>query len=386
MRALVPVITSELAVSQRPTTSRSPGDGMLRAGRFAWGLLGVAGVAVLLWFVVSRLAVVVVPLMLALFPAAALAPLVAWMVRHRVPRALAALLALAGLLAVIGGLVAAVVPSFVAQLPALVDSITRSLRDLQPLLSRLPGVPPGANLQEIVQRSVGSGGGGQAVGQAVGITLTALEFLGGLLLLLVALFFYLYEGERMTGATISVLPRRHRATAREMATRIWQTLGGFIRAQSGVATVDAVLTGIGLALLGVPLALPLAVLVFLGAFLPYIGAIVTGLLAVLVALASGGPGLALAVVALIVVVQQLDGNVIEPLITGRVLQLPAFVVIVAVTVGATLLGVLGAFLAVPVAACIARAFSFLRERQGEDEHEDSGRQQVAVSDGQARQS
>ena len=89
------------------------------------------------------------------------------------------------------------------------------------------------------------------------------------------------------------------------------------------------------------------------AFLPYIGAIVTGLLAVLVALASGGPALALAVVALIVVVQQLDGNVIEPLITARVLQLPAFVVIVAVTVGATLLRVLGTFLAVPVAACIA---------------------------------
>jgi putative heme transporter len=333
--------------------------------------------------VISRLAVVVIPLVLALFPAAALAPLVAWMVRHRVPRVLAALLALIGLLAVVGGLIAAVIPAFVAQLPALADSITRSLRELQPLLTRLPGVPPGANLQEIVQRSVGSGGGGQAVGQAVGITFTVLEFLGGLLLLLVALFFYLYEGERMTGAAISVLPRRHRATARELATEIWQTLGGFIRAQSGVATVDAVLTGVGLALLGVPLALPLAVLVFLGAFLPYIGAIITGLLAVLVALASGGPTLALAVVALIVVVQQLDGNVIEPLITGRVLQLPAFVVIVAVTVGATLLGVLGAFLAVPVTASVARAFSFLRERQGEDDHEDSRRPQAAVPDGQA---
>ncbi|MDQ4031460.1 MAG: AI-2E family transporter [Actinomycetota bacterium] len=359
---------------------------MLRAGRVAWGLLGVAGVAVLFWIVVSRLAVVVIPLVLALFPAAALAPLVGWMVRHRVPRVLAALLALLGLLAVISGLVAAVIPSFVAQLPALADSITRSLRELQPLLSRLPGVPPGANLQDIVQRSVGSGGGGQAVGQAVGITLTALEFLGGLLLLLVALFFYLYEGERMTGASISVLPRRHRATARELATEIWQTLGGFIRAQCGVATVDAVLTGVGLALLGVPLALPLAVLVFLGAFLPYIGAIVTGVLAVLVALASGGPTLALAVIALIVVVQQLDGNVIEPLITGKVLQLPAFVVIVAVTVGATLLGVLGAFLAVPVTASVARAFGFLRERQGEGEHEDHPRQETAVPDGRARQS
>ena len=107
----------KLAVSQRPSTGRSPGDRMLRAGRAAWGLLGVAGVAVLFWIVVSRLAVGVIPLVLALFPAAALAPLVGWMVRHRVPRVLAALLALLGLLAVISGLVAAVIPSFVAQLP-----------------------------------------------------------------------------------------------------------------------------------------------------------------------------------------------------------------------------------------------------------------------------
>jgi putative heme transporter len=107
---------------------------------------------------------------------------------------------------------------------------------------------------------------------------------------------------------------------------------------------------------------------------------------VLVALASGGPTLALAVLALIVVVQQLDGNVIEPLITGKVLQLPAFVVIVAVTVGATLLGVLGAFLAVPVTACVARAFGFLHERQGEGEQEDSRRHETAVPDSQVRQS
>lgn len=110
MRALARVSSPELSVPQRPTTSRSPGDGMLRTGRFAWGLLGVAGVAVLLWVVLSRLTVVVVPLMLALLPAAALAPLVAWMVRHGVPRVLAALLALIGLLAVIGGLVAVVIP------------------------------------------------------------------------------------------------------------------------------------------------------------------------------------------------------------------------------------------------------------------------------------
>lgn len=316
---------------------------MLRAGRYAWALLGATGVAVLLWFVVSRLAVVVVPLLLALFPAAALAPLVAWLVRHRVPRGLAALLVLLGLLAVVGGLVTAVVPAFVAQLPALADSVSRSLRELQPLLNRLPGVPPGAGLQELVQRVVSVSPGREAVSRALGVTRSALDILGGLLLLLVALFFYLYEGGRMAGTAISVLPRQHRAPARELGDRVWQTLGDFVRAQSVVATVDAVLIGIGLALLGVPLALPLAVLIFLGGFLPYIGATVTGLLAVLVALADGGLTLALAVLALVVGVQTLEGNVIEPLITGRMVQLRPFVVIVAVAAGATLLGVLGAF-------------------------------------------
>ncbi|MGH4017051.1 MAG: hypothetical protein ACRDSL_24620 [Pseudonocardiaceae bacterium] len=106
-----------LSPPQQPATGQSRGDGMLRAGRFAWALLGVTAVAVLLWFVVSRLAVVVVPLLLALFPAAALAPLVGWLARHRVPRMLAALLVLIGLLAVVGGLVAAVIPAFVTSCP-----------------------------------------------------------------------------------------------------------------------------------------------------------------------------------------------------------------------------------------------------------------------------
>lgn len=336
---------------------------MLRAGRVAWSLLGIVAVAVLVWIAVSRLAVVVVPLLLALFPAAALAPLVRWMVRHRVRRAVAALLVLVGLLAVVGGVIAAVVPQFVWQMPALIDSVSRSVRQLQPLLDRVPGLGQGTSLQELAQR-IGVGGD-NALRIAVGYTSSAVEFLGGILLLLIALFVYLYDGQRLAGAGVGLLPRPHRERALELGERLWRTLGDFFRAQCAVAMVDAVLIGTGLVLLGVPLALPLAVLVFLGAFFPYIGATVSGLLAVLVAFAAGGPGLALAVLALVVGVQVLEGNLVEPYIAGRMVRVRPFIVIVAIGVGGTLLGVLGAFLAVPAAACLARLVAFLREEEAD---------------------
>lgn len=336
---------------------------LLRSGRVAWSLLGVAGVIVLLVFALSRVAVVVVPLLLALFPAAALSPAVGWLVRHRVPRVLAALLVVLAVLGGIAGLVAALVPQFVGQLPALADSVTRSVRQLQPLLERAPGVPEGTSLTELAEQATSWLTGGDAVGGAVGLTLGALEFLAGAALVLVALFFYLYDGGRIGGLAIGVLPPSRRATATELGGRLWSTLGRFFRAQFVVAVFDAVLIGTGLALIGVPLALPLAVLVFLGGFFPYVGATASGLLAVLVAFADGGTGIALGTLALVLGVQQLEGNVIEPLVAGRMVRLSAFTVIVAIAAGATVLGVLGAFLAVPVAACTARVLGFVRERR-----------------------
>lgn len=336
---------------------------MLFAGRLAWAALGIIAVAVLCWIAASYLAFVVVPLLLALFPAAALAPLVHWLTHHRVPRAVAALLAVLSLLAVVGGLVAAVVPAFIAQLPALVESVTRSVQQLQPLLERIPGVPEGTTLQGLAQRAATGLGSGGALGATVGYTRGAVEVFSGLLLLLVALFFYLYDGPRMASSGISLLSRPRRKPARELGDRLWHTLGSFVRAQSAVAVIDATLIGLGLALLGVPLALPLAVLVFIGGFFPYIGAAASGLLAVLVALADSGAWTAVVVLALVMGVQVLEGNLIAPLVTGHMLQLRAFVVIVSVAIGATLLGVLGAFLAVPTAACLDRVWGFLRERR-----------------------
>ncbi|MGH4027161.1 MAG: AI-2E family transporter, partial [Pseudonocardiaceae bacterium] len=235
-----------------PPAEPGRADGLVRAGQLAWSLVGIVAVAALAWIAVSRLAVVVVPLLLALFPAAALAPLVQWMARRRVHPVLAVLLVLAGLLAAAAGVIAAVIPQFVAQLPALVDSVSRSARELQPLLDRVPGLAGGASWQELAQRWGGLGGG-SALRTAVGYTSSVVEFLGGLLLLLIALFVYLWDGQRLARGALSVLPRRHRRSAAELGDQLWRTLGDFFRAQTTVALVDAVLIGAGLALLGVPL-------------------------------------------------------------------------------------------------------------------------------------
>jgi hypothetical protein len=139
----------------------------------------------------------------------------------------------------------------------------------------------------------------------------------------------------------------------EVLRRIWKTVGDFIRTQAAVALVDAVLIGAGLAFLGVPLALPLAVLTFLAGFVPIVGAIVAGALGVLVALVSNGVGTAVIVLVLIVAVQQIEGNVLQPMLQSRSLRLHAAVVLLAVTGGSTLYGIAGAFLSVPVVAASA---------------------------------
>lgn len=335
---------------------------MLQAGRIAWALLGIAGVAVLVGYVAFQLALVVVPLVLALFPAAALAPAVSWLVRHRVPRVLAALLVVVGLLAAIAGVLTAVVPSFLAQLPALGEAIRQAAQQLQPLLDRLPG-QQNLSLQQLAQRAATTLGGGSALSTAIGATRSVVEFLAGMLLLVIALFFYLFDGARRFRAAAGLLPEPRRRLVLELGEQLWLTLGGFFRGQFVVAVIDAVLIGIGLVLLDVPLVLPLAVLVFLGGFFPIVGATVSGLIAVLVALVHGGLGTALAVLAVVVGVQQLEGNIIEPLVMRRMVRVSAFVILVAIAAGAAVLGVLGAFLAVPVAAVVKRTVTFLREQR-----------------------
>jgi predicted PurR-regulated permease PerM len=200
-------------------------------------------------------------------------------------------------------------------------------------------------------------------GGVFGGALLLLEIVAGALLAVVLLFYFLKDGERMWDGLVGLLPERKREPAREMGYRAWTTLGAYLRGISVVALVDAVLIGIVLLVVGVPLVLPLMVLTFLGAFFPLVGAALAGSFAALVALVSEGFVTALIVVVAIIVIQQLEGDLLYPVVVGRQVELHPVVVLLALTAGAVLGGVIGAFLAVPVAAVATSIASYLLSRQ-----------------------
>ncbi|MCX4514346.1 AI-2E family transporter [Streptomyces sp. NBC_01619] len=181
-------------------------------------------------------------------------------------------------------------------------------------------------------------------------------------LALFLMFFFLKDGPRFLPWLTRQLPGSLATHVPVVVARSWNTLGAFVRSQAFVGLIDAVLIGIGLWVLGVPLVLPLAVLTFVSAFVPIVGALFAGLVAVLIALVSNGPTDALIVLAIIVAVQQLEGNVLQPMIQSRGLGLHAAVVLLAVTLGGSLAGIVGSLLAVPVAAMIAVVWNYLREQ------------------------
>ncbi len=342
-------------LSQRP---------LVRAGAFSWSLVGVLLLAAVALFVVGRLSVVVVPLVIALFPAAVLVPPAQRLKRRGLPDSAAALLVLVGAIALFVLLFRLLTPSVAGELEGLGESLDAGYRQVRRILLSGPlGLDPVplddvvAGLQERFAES--SGELGPRILEA-GIVLV--EGIAGLVLGLFALFFYLKDGPKIAAWMRDLFPRRARADVQACGDRVWFTIGAYIRGLLAIGLVDAVLIGVGLALLRVPLALPLAVLVFFGALFPIVGAFLAGTVAVLVALATNGPGAAVAVLLLIVAVQQLEGHILAPILLGRATELHPLAVIAALTAGAVLGGVLGAFLSVPIASSGARVVGYIRER------------------------
>lgn len=349
------------ATPARRALLRSP---VVRAGIYAWSVIGLVVAVVLLGEVIGRLRLVVIPLAVALFPAAILSPLNAWLRNRGVHRTLSASVVVVGFVAALVGIVSAI-GWFVAQeLEDVGAAIEGAYEDARQWITDRVNVtiPSGEEIVETV-RSWSS-----AV-DVQGFLVATAEMVAGVLLGLVALFFYLRDGDRFGRFAIEHVPLRHRARLAEMGRRVWDTLGGYFRGQIVVAAVDAVFIGLGLFLLGVPLAAPLALLVFFGGMIPILGAFTAGAVAVLVALAEGGIGLAIAVLVLNVAVQQLEGNLLEPVIVGRATQLHPLAVLAAVTGGAAMFGLVGAFLAVPVVASVVRAVGYLLEELGPPEIE-----------------
>jgi putative heme transporter len=330
-------------------------DGLARAGRVAWAVLGIVGVLVLVVLAAGRISLVVVPLVLALFPATLLAPVSSRVKAWGAPDSVASLASMLLAVLVVGGLLGAMVPLVAADLPELADSASRGIEQIEAFLEDDPfqlGLEGPGAFFEAVRDQLGALG--DYADQAISAGTAAFRMIAGLLLLTVILFFYLKDGSRLLEGVLAIAPQPRRARWRASAYEAWETLGLYFRGQMLVALVDATFIGIGLVIMGIPLALPLAVLIFFGALFPLIGAIVTGTLAVLVALAHGGLVSALLVLGLIVAVQQLEGNVLQPYILSRAVRLHPLIVLLSVTAGSLTLGVLGAFLAVPAVAVVAR--------------------------------
>lgn len=355
-----------MSTDERPTAPASATQARLwRAGRTGWSIVGVVVVVALVGYLLSRVPLIVIPLILALFPATLLSPVADWLRARGWPSALAAATAIVGGLLVIVGVVAAMIPLVAAELPGLTDSAAQGVGKLQGRLEdgllgvKIDGV---SGLLDMAQKQLGEAG--DLAGRAISAAAVAFETVAGLLLLLVILFFYLKDGRRLAEGVISTAPRHLRPSVREAAQRAWETLGAYFRGQLLVALADGLLIGAALLLLGVPLALPLAVLVFFGALFPIVGAVVTGALAVLVATADSGLGMGLVVLGVVVAVQQLEGDVLGPYIFGQLIALHPLVVLVSITAGTLVLGIFGAFIAVPVVAIVARVMDQLAGRTG----------------------
>lgn len=324
------------------------------AAAVSWRVLAVAGMVVVVGYMVITLRVVVIPVAVALLLTALLGPVVDWLTRHRVPRGLATFVVLVGGLSLIGGLLALVIQAFVAGLPALQTQIVDSVQQIRVWLQNPPwGLPP-VNVQSLLDslsRAVANNRQAITSG-ALSTAFTVGQYLTGAALALFTLIYFLYGGRSMWLFLLGVVPRSVRDRVDVAGQRGFGSLVGFIRATVLVAVVDAVGIGIGLLVVGAPLVVPLAALTFLAAFIPVVGAVIAGVIAVLVVLVAKGWVAALIVLGVVIGVQQLEGNVLQPLLMGRAVELNGMAVVLAVTVGSVLAGIAGALLAVPLLAVL----------------------------------
>jgi len=339
------------------------GHGLTWTARWSTRVALVALGVVLLGLLIGRLWVVVMPVLLGLLITTVLWPPARWLRARGTPPALAASIVLLAGLAVLGGFLALITVSIASGVPDIASSASRAIGQARDWLSGPPINLADSKFDQLLQQGteqLQSSVGSIANGLITGVGTVTSGVVTGVLALLLA-FLFVKDGPRFTPWLRGVVGDRAGGHLTVVLERVWSTLGDFIRTQAIVSFVDAVLIGLGMVVLGVPLAIPLAALTFLGGFIPIVGAFVAGALAVLVALVSNGVTAAVILLVIVVVVQQLEGNVLQPILQSRSLRLHAAVVLLAVTAGSSLYGIAGAFLAVPVAATAAVVLRYLSE-------------------------
>ncbi|WP_350349430.1 AI-2E family transporter [Agromyces sp. G08B096] len=328
--------------------------GMRLAAAWSWRLLLVGGVLAVVVFLIIQLRLIVIPVLVAVLLGALLVPFSQFLQRHRWPKWLAVTVAMLSALAVVGGLLTLGITQIVRGSDELAAQSLVAWEDFREWLLEGPFHITEAQLNDAVAQVV------TAIQEDTGVLLSGAlsvgsslgHFLAGLLLTLFATLFILIDGRGIWNWLVGIFPRRARAAVDGAGIAGWTTLQNFVKVQILVATIDAIGIGLGAFLLGLPLAVPIAILVFLGSFIPIVGAVATGALAVFVALVYSGLWPAVIMLAIVLLVQQVEGHVLQPLIMGTAVKVHPLGVVLAVATGSLLAGIPGALFAVPVAAVL----------------------------------
>lgn len=335
------------------------------AAGVSWRVLAVIGVIAVLVFIIIELKVIIIPFLVALLVTALLYPLVQWLKRKKVPNGLAVAIGLVVLTLILSALVFVVVKQVQSAYPQLQDQFQTSFNEARTVLS---GEPFNIEVSEI-NRFVDDAGAfvqensGTFIAGISSAGSTAAHFVAGIFLAFFAVIFLLLDGKNIWKWMVGMFPRRSREKVTEAGARGWSTLISFVNSQIKVAGVDAVGIGIGALLLQVPLAIPIAVMVFLGSFIPVVGAVITGMLAVLLALVFNGWVAALLMLGVVLLVQFIEGNVLQPFLMGKAVKVHPLAVVFAVAIGSLLAGIPGALFAVPIVAVLNVVMTHLLKRE-----------------------
>ncbi|BDV31079.1 AI-2E family transporter [Microbacterium terricola] len=366
-RGPVVYIARDRRRTRRDAVADALPQGLRVATAYSWRLLVIAAaIGVGIWLVI-QLKLLVIPLMVGILITALLWPGFAWMLRHHLPRWLAIVVAVAGTLIIVGGLLWLVIWQVAREWPSVRASTVDAVEQFREYLINGPLHLTAGQIDDLLaqgwsflqQQAELLWSGALAIGTTVGHVAT------GAVLSLFILLCLLADGGGIWRWTVRLFPVKARPAADGAGRAGWVTVVNYARTQLLVATIDAVGIGLGAALLGVPLAIPVAVLVFLGAFVPIVGAVVTGTVAVFLALVYNGPWIALWMLVVVLGVQQLEGHVLQPLLMGSAVKVHPLAVVLVVAGGAMIAGIPGALFAVPLAAFVNVVAVYLSARAWE---------------------
>ncbi|MFV0434808.1 MAG: AI-2E family transporter [Leucobacter sp.] len=340
--------------------------GVRIAAAWSWRLI-IIGLALagFLWLIV-QVRIIVIPVLIAILLTALLAPIVGWIERQGAPRWIGVVTALAVFVASVWVLVTLIVTQLRNGLSDVTERSTAAWRDFLAWMEQVFGISGDQvngwidqviHTIENYQSEIWSG--------ALGVATTAGQLVTGALLTMFSLIFMLIDGRRIWYWVVGFTPANAHAAVDAAGRSGWVSVGQYVRVQIFVAFVDAVGIGVGAALLGVPLPIPIAILVFLGSFIPFLGAITTGMLAAFIALVYNGPLNALIMLGVVILVNQIEGHVLQPLVMGSAVRVHPLGVVLAVSTGALIAGIPGALFAVPLAASANSIVNTLASKQWE---------------------